>query len=83
MSPRQTKLLAKVEKGNSFFPTGCFWLSRFPCLTPVCSPSASSFAHPVEVLQEAKQKDVALGLSGEGDVGKPALGRLSVAVTPE
>lgn len=83
MSPSRTKPLAKVEKGNGFFPAGCFRLSRFPCLTPVCSPCASSFAHPVEVLQEAKQEDLALGLSREGGVGKPALGCLSIAVTPE
>lgn len=83
MSPGQTKPLAKVGKGNGFFPAGCFQLSRFPCLTPVRSPGASGFAHPVEVLQETKQQHLALGLSEEGGAGNPALGCLSVVVTPE
>lgn len=37
----------------------------------------------MEVLQEAKWEDLALGLSGEGGVGKPALSCLSIAVTLE
>lgn len=37
----------------------------------------------MELLQEAKQEDLALGLSREGGIGKLALVCLSIAVTPE
>lgn len=83
MSPGRTKPLATVEKRNGFFPAGCSQLSRFPCLTPVCSPGGSGFAHLMEVLQETKQEDLALGLSEEAGAGNPALGCVSIVVTPE
>lgn len=70
-----------MERGDGFFPAGCFRLSRFSSPIPICSLGTSSFAHPVELLQEAKQEDLALGLSREGGVEKLALVCLSIAVT--